>query len=482
MIFRLRNMLFILNNMRTVNILLTFVIFSLSIAGCSKEKVAGEIYEMNSFVLDNNANAQEQQVVEAEGDWYAECSDDWFEISPNSGTSGQCMVTVRAKSDNPSVKERGGRITFVSGENIYSAYVYQRGRHGVEISENEYEADGFSGTFTISVGTNVKFNAASNADWLSVKEIRHGSVSELLNDGRTYSEYVTSEIVCELLSNESEERICDLTLTFDDQEQTVKVIQNPLPVPDWDRQFFRRTLGLRFTATWCGYCPNMASAYESACDMYPNRIIPLSCHPLTSEGGLAWDGTKELQDFYQVEAYPSTILNGYANVPNMSVKFLASGIVDIAKEAREYYPSKTSLMVSASKSSDNITANIRVAMKEKGEYKLCVYVVEDNIIYKQQGADQNYVHKYIVRGNLTDVFGEIIKSENDNEYCDVEISGKLPAKVKDLNNCYLVVYTTCVSDLISKDVDIADYKDYGFVVDNVVKCYIGERVDFKYED
>ena len=52
----------------------------------------------------------------------------------------------------------------------------------------------------------------------------------------------------------------------------VKGSEEPDEPEEWaSKEFWHRSLAMRFTATWCGYCPNLATGFAKAVSQYPIR-------------------------------------------------------------------------------------------------------------------------------------------------------------------------------------------------------------------
>lgn len=79
---------------------------------------------------------------------------------------------------------------------------------------------------------------------------------------------------------------------------TTKIVIADDPSEWADREFWHKSLGMRFTATWCGYCPNLATGFAKAVSQYPNKIELLNLHPTSSI--LGFSGTSALANIFKV--------------------------------------------------------------------------------------------------------------------------------------------------------------------------------------
>ena len=63
-----------------------------------------------------------------------------------------------------------------------------------------------------------------------------------------------------------------------DGTQSEPVTVTALVIADAGKDFFRRSLVLDFTGTWCVNCPKMEAALEETMEARPGRIVPVSVH------------------------------------------------------------------------------------------------------------------------------------------------------------------------------------------------------------
>ena len=73
------------------------------------------------------------------------------------------------------------------------------------------------------------------------------------------------------------------------QEAGVQDIDEEL----FNKTFYHRSLGMRFTADWCGYCPNMAAAFSTVQEQLPDKFEVVNLHG--SGSGLYFSSTGALE-------------------------------------------------------------------------------------------------------------------------------------------------------------------------------------------
>ena len=90
---------------------------------------------------------------------------------------------------------------------------------------------------------------------------------------------------------------------------TFTVTQRPAGTEkdDWQYgNFVHRSLAMRFTADWCGYCPMMAEAFNNAKGQMSGHLEVVSMH---GSGGLTFSETVTLERQFGVQGYPTGIVD-----------------------------------------------------------------------------------------------------------------------------------------------------------------------------
>ena len=75
----------------------------------------------------------------------------------------------------------------------------------------------------------------------------------------------------------SEEGSWTFAATYDGYESEPLTV-TAFVVQEEGKDFFRRSLVLDFTATWCVNCPRMEAAFAAAMEARPGRLVPVSVH------------------------------------------------------------------------------------------------------------------------------------------------------------------------------------------------------------
>ena len=251
---------------------------------------------------------------------------------------------------------------------------------------------------------------------------------------------------------------------------TTKIVVKGSEEPEeWaGKEFWHKSLGMRFTATWCGYCPNLATSFAKAISQYPNKIEMLNLHPTSSN--LGFSGTSKLENIFRITGYPTGMVDYRDSIANYtSNDYSARLIVNAAKETESNYPTKTGISFTSSVSGSKLNLNVKLYIKEKGDYKVTAVLVEDNIIGYQNGGGDSYNHSSIARVALSDITGDTFSTTADNKTVEKNYSVTIPSSYNK-DNLKILVYV--LKQYGSQPIiRTANYGDY--YVDNATSAAIG---------
>lgn len=254
--------------------------------------------------------------------------------------------------------------------------------------------------------------------------------------------------------------------------------EEPEDPSEWaNKEFWHKSLGMRFTATWCGYCPNLATSFAKAISQYPNKIEMLNLHPTSSN--LGFSGTSKLGNIFRITGYPTGMIDYRNSIANYtSNDYTARLIVNAAKETESNYPTKTGISFTSSVSGSTLNLNVKLYIKEKGDYKVTAVLLEDNIIGYQNGGGNSYNHSGIARVAFTDITGDEVSTSEDNKTVSKNYTATIPSSC-DKNNLRVLVYVLRQygSQTIIRT---ADYGDY--YVDNAISAAVGTTQDLVFSD
>lgn len=432
------------------------------------------------IVLSGEAGASVQLQAEFGADWKVSRSADWFDVNPSEGGKGEQVLTVSASEANGTASEMLDTLTIQCGQVAKSWAVVRRGIPGFSIDRGATDFSGVANAvINIHCTEGVEIEVVSDADWITGSKLEIEDEPSYIGNTEIKSDYYPASLVISFGKNENEEdRSATVTLKCGDITQDITVSQI-------FRQYYRRSLALRFTATWCQWCPSMGEAVDLAMEETGDRIVPFNCHPTNSVGGLGWSGTTVFLNRYNPEdVYPCGIFNSYAKITNQSSASKTSeAFVDLSDEAVAEMPATSCISAESDISGGNVEVTVNVLTGGDYEYRLGVFVLEDNVVGYQTNGGDNYVHNHIVRQNLSEIEGDVFDSE-EGGISTLRFSEPLSSEIKSIDNAYLVIYVAYPGTATSQTVDRGNvsYGDYGFVIDNVVTLPLRGNVDFRYEE
>ena len=310
-----------------------------------------------------------------------------------------------AVSKNEFSDSRSAEITFknTAQNTEVKVKVTQSGVDVFSISTNSVEVDYEQCTFEVTVTSSMGYEIKPQVDW--IKEVT----------SRTVSNNVHLFEVAENTSTDSREGI--IVVCNDAQTCipiTVKQQGAPEDEAEWvTKEFFHKSLGMRFTADWCGYCPMMATAFDDAKKQLPGNLEVLSLH---ASGGLHSEVSESLANQYKVQEFPTGYVDGLVNIPNYNqISYTTSAIVDAVNATEKNYKTITGASWTSTVSGNKVSLNLNVYLKKAGSYKVTALLVEDNIVAYQNGASNSYNHNDIVRGAFTKAWGDSFSIGEDGK-------------------------------------------------------------------
>ena len=238
-----------------------------------------------------------------------------------------------------------------------------------------------------------------------------------------------------------------------DGTESEPVTVTALVISDEGKDFFRRSLVLDFTGTWCVNCPKMEAAIEESMAARPGRIVPVSVHCMPVDPMYVKPLSDNLVKQFSVKAYPSAVvdLDPESLITTQSPELLLSH-VDRLLEARG---PAAGIRVDSAVEGENYTLTAEVKAVRDGAYTLAVLVLEDGTVAAQTGGTKDYVHNNILR-SWTE--GEPL-TVKEGDKASGTFTGTVTAKSR------FVV-------LVLRD----------GLVDNVIGCAAGASVDWQYEE
>lgn len=325
-------------------------------------------------------------------------------------------------------------------------------------SPESVSVDAQGGMFAIEVQGTYDYHIDSYSDW-----IREASASGNVLAGRRHTYYAAQ--------NTGQERTGMLSVCYGDNCYPVLVTQSAAGELDF---IPHHALGMRFTATWCQYCPIMDETFHKARNMMGNAFEYVCIY--ANSGNYGFAGSDGLTTFYQLGGYPSGILDGRINLPNYnSTDYGAEVISQTAAETMKTYGTVTSLGIESSLSGRNLSVKVDVKALYKEDYKLTVFLCENGIVGNQQNGPTvvpDFNHSRVTRMSLTSYTGDAFEGPEAGGVKSFNYSVEVPTNYN-LDNMEIVAFVQR-SFGARPVIQSASYGDW--YVDNARAAALGETV------
>lgn len=398
--------------------------------------------------------------------WHVELSEEasWLELSPVEGEAGTGRVKVKAEA-NTSGGTRRAEFSVCSGDQSVMFYVVQDHYEVMfEVPETEMSVSSSGGIVPIPVNTNQKINVVSSHDW----------VRPLPSQGKM-PEYAVVTVDPNFTKAS---RTAEIVLSSGVSEVTVTLTQDAVDagLAQWtDKSFVHRSLAMRFTATWCGYCPMMGKAFDEAKDQMDGALELVSLHGMQSD--YEFSGTSQFERRFAIGGYPTGIIDARASIPNyQSTSTTASVAVQVAQETKTSYPAVSGIAVDSHLSGTDLTVFVPLYFHKADAYRVTVLLLEDGIVGYQNGGGSSYTHNDVARYALTSMSGESVRIESDNTvWSNVYTTRLNSAWNPDRLKVLVYVERPYGDHPMATGVSGAEYGDYGGnYIDNCRAVKVGE--------
>ena len=354
--------------------------------------------------------------------------------------------TVQSKETKPYVKQHSFRVAAnkttsdKEGEILIKdtegtsvkVKVTQRGRYlDLDITDLVLASNGSSKT--VKVSSSLDWVVSSSEDWCRVSPLS-GRGDGILSVGAS-------------ANSDLEARSALVTVSSTDGAivRTLKVAQSGKKSgghSDWaEREFVHKSVVMRFTATWCGWCPRMNKSVRRAQELYPGKISYLAIHGGGSD--LQFEKADNLMGAYQVSGFPTGLVDCRTIIENYEIETTAGIMVSAVKETESKYGTLTGISISSSTSGRYISADVTAYIKKAGDYKLTVLLLEDGIVNYQadyeEGDHPKYVHDCVARMALTGIGGDAFSVEEDLSEESFHFTTTVP-EAYNMDNMHILVY------------------------------------------
>ena len=432
---------------------------------CTVKQAGVKLYltvEPESVEFDNYGGTASVK-VSSNAKWTASADASWCEVTPASG-EGDGTFTVKA-GEYKGEGRRSATVTVSCGDGLSKTVTV--GQYGIvpfDVSPLSVDLGEEGGTFDVKITSSYGYHISGMSEWISQKSVS-GKVHTFLAEANPEFEPRKGVV------------------TFCDDEGTclsVEVRQaRHIPGPDevdWSKDFYHRSLVMLFTKTSNGDGPYADRAIKAAQSRKPGKIEPLRFY--SDESALRFTKVSTLENQFTVNGmYPTLVVDGRYRVYDASNT--EGSITEITEEVdnREtHFPTASTVGWDSSISGNKLTVTTYVFVKETGEYKYTVFLVEDGIKAWQYdnfyGPVNDYVHDGVARVAVSSVSGEYFKAYSPNTMMSKKFTVDIPAScVKE--NLRIVVYVQRSYGRMLK-IHSSDYG--GYFIDNCNAGKAGERM------
>ncbi len=337
-----------------------------------------------------------------------------------------------------------------------------------EIIPKSVDVPAGGGEFKITILTNMGYKISSMAEWIS--EV--GSVSNPETRETVHTFYAEP--------NKGEEVRNGSVVFCNDSQLCVPASVVQAGRGNWaGNRLLHRSVAMRFTADWCGFCPQMATSFEMAKEDMSGNLEVISMH---CDGGLAFSKSGPLSAQFAIAGFPTGIVDGRTMVENYDSQTVARLTKIASEETETVYSTVTGVSIVSKLDGSELTADVTAYLKKAETYKITAMLVEDNIIGYQANYDtgetDDYVHNGVPRLALTNILGDSFTMTEENGTKDFSYKVTIPAKCN-IDNVRIVIYIQRNFGSQNR-IQSGSYGD--FYIDNSATVKAGENLDLQFAD
>jgi len=248
----------------------------------------------------------------------------------------------------------------------------------------------------------------------------------------------------------SESKTFSVKVSINEKEsdpQSFKAIRHEIS------NFSKKVIMEEFAGTWCSFCTRFTYLIDTMVQSN-NRIIPIQVH---SGDVLEYSFVQQMRNKFGVGSFPFGYLNrGQIWDESMS---MVQGLLNSR--------TKLGLAISTVVNSNIVNATVQVKFDVTTSESLSMVAVllEDSLIYPQSNfynttfdspfyglgdPIQNYRHNNVLRIAATDIFGDVIPTEEQKKGATWEKTYSFNASVYNLANCKIVAYVQYTQNNVSR--------------------------------
>ncbi len=243
----------------------------------------------------------------------------------------------------------------------------------------------------------------------------------------------------------------------------------PMPEPevpvvdDYTPVHVKKVLIEDYTATWCGYCPRVASAIEQVLQQ-SNNVVAVAVH---SDEDMGYPYVSNMATTYSIPGFPTGYIDRSFEWP------YPESISGLNAAINKKAPLGIKIETSIADGNANIKVSIQYATTITSITRLVVCLLEDKVIanqvnYYNDGRGNpivDYEHNHVLRVAATDIFGDNIPASITVKDNISTHQFSIPVSSYNAENCSVVAFATKgISNVLNvQSVKLGETKDFDYI-------------------
>ncbi len=257
------------------------------------------------------------------------------------------------------------------------------------------------------------------------------------------------------------------------EQNSDRVGVNAISSSNLSSTYYRRNILMKFTATWCTYCPTMTTSIEAAMKEYPDRLIEVAVH---SSDDLETGTSASYVSQFGVLNLPWAIVDMNNSYFGSDDTINSLTMIEAAKQSMIDYPTVCGIALETSCVDDVLTVDVEASFVADGKYKMLAWILQSGYNYDQSGTnDTSYTQDHVIFTCLSedatgDLLGELIVNERVEKTFTFDYSELLTAG-----------YEFDSYDDVEIVVCILKEEGASYYVNNATSAGVNESVPYQFE-
>ena len=256
--------------------------------------------------------------------------------------------------------------------------------------------------------------------------------------------------------------VVSLSLIFFSCEDK-SVIKNISEAPT---EFTKKVLIEEFTGSWCGYCPSGAETLSNLISNNNKNVIGVAIH---SGDQMATTHAEFLENTYVSAGYPSGMID---RVSYDGIVCLNRGYWDWITQGQLVKTAICGLAIKSEVNGENANIEVHTSFDttlNKDNYKLNVYLIEDNISQDGNGYDQRNYYNEDPQSSFYELGDPIINYKHNHTLRET-------LSVESLGDAFTKDITPGITHVKEYSINISEYNKNNLSIVSFV-VFIGENAN-----